>query len=309
MGEHTGTARRKVDPGKARIRARNPAGDEVHSYLMSQKAKAIEFRRLHLQGDILVIGNAWDVPSARIFEQAGFPSIGTTSAGIAIAHGYPDGQKITREEMLHAIIRIAHAVSIPVTADIEAGYADTAAEIADTTTRVIATGVVGLNLEDTEKTPQVPLVDVKMQVAKIAIIRKIAGLSDIPVVINARTDAILHGTGDKKHNVEDAIMRGNEYLKAGADCFFPVGVYDSETISEIVKRVNYPINILATTNVPPIPELRRLGVRRVSVGSGPQRATLGLTQRIARELREKGTYSSMLEGTPPFAEANKLVAP
>lgn len=276
---------------------------------MSQKEKATEFRRLHQQGDILVIGNAWDVPSARIFEQAGFPAIGTTSAGIAIAHGYPDGQKITREEMLHAITRITHAVTIPVTADIEAGYADTLAEIADTTTRVIATGAVGLNIEDTAKTPQTPLYDVRTQSAKIALIRRIAELSDVPLVINARTDAILHGTGDKKHNLEDAIARGNEYRKAGADCFFPVGAIDSETISEIVRRVNYPVNILATKDVPPIAELRRLGVRRVSIGSGPQRATLGLVQRIANELREKGTYQNMLEGTPPLAEANKLVAP
>jgi len=113
---------------------------------MMQKEKAVEFRKLHLQGDILVIANAWDAGSARIFEQAGFPALGTTSGGIAYSLGLPDGQKIARDDMLQAITRIAHRVSIPVTADIEAGYADTPADLADTIIRLVSTGAVGVNL-------------------------------------------------------------------------------------------------------------------------------------------------------------------
>ena len=275
--------------------------------MTTQKEKAIEFRNLHLQGDILVIANAWDAGSARIFEQAGFPALGTTSGGIAYSLGLPDGQKIARDEMLQAITRIAHRVKIPVTADIEAGYADKPSDLADTIIRLVSTGAVGLNLEDSTKNPETPLYTLKTQVERITTVRKIADLVDIPLVINARCDVLLLGKGDKNTNIKETIRRGIEYRKAGADCFFPVGAIDTETISELVKGVGYPVNILANANVPPVPELKRLGVRRVSVGSGPARATLGLIQRIAQELRTTGTYKTILEGTPSHNDANKLL--
>ena len=276
--------------------------------MTTQKEKATEFRKLHLQGDILVIANAWDAGSARIFEQAGFPALGTTSGGIAYSLGLPDGQKIARDDMLQAITRIAHRVNIPVTADIEAGYADKPSDLADTIIRLVSTGAVGLNLEDSTKNPQNPLYDLKTQVERITTVRKIADLVGIPLVINARCDVLLLGKGDKNTNIKETIRRGIEYRKAGADCFFPVGATDAETISELVKGLGYPVNILANPNVPPIPELKRLGVRRVSVGSGPARATLGLIQRIAHELRETGTYKSILEGAPSHNDANMLLS-
>jgi 2-methylisocitrate lyase-like PEP mutase family enzyme len=273
----------------------------------SQKEKALEFRKLHESGDILVLANAWDVPSARIFERTGFPAIGTTSAGIALSLGYPDGQKISRDEMLQVVARITRSVSIPVTADVEAGYGESTADIAETTKRVISAGAIGLNIEDSTKRPENPLYDVHLQAQKIMTIRKVAGSLDVPLVINARTDALLHGNDDTVSKLKEAIHRGKEYRKAGADCFFPVGAINAKTISEVVTQVGGPVNILATNSVPPIPELKRLGVRRVSVGSGPARATMGLVRRIAEELREKGTYESLLNGAPTLAEANKLV--
>ena len=273
----------------------------------TQKEKAREFRKLHESVDILVLANAWDVPSARIFEQTGFPAIGTTSAGIALSLGYPDGQKISRDEMLQVVARITRSVSIPVTADVEAGYGENAADVAETAKRVISAGAIGLNIEDSTKKPENPLYNLETQVQKIMTIRKVAGSLDVPLVINARTDALLHAHGDNASKLKEAIRRGKEYRKAGADCFFPVGAIDAKTISEVVTQVSCPVNILATNNVPPIPELKRLGVRRVSVGSGPARATMGLVRRIAEELREKGTYESLLNGAPTLAEANKLV--
>lgn len=276
--------------------------------MKSQKEKATEFRKMHLSGDVLLLANAWDVPSARIFEEAGFPAIGTTSAGIALSLGYPDGQKISREEMLQVIARIVRSVSVPVTADMEAGYGESAGEIADTATRVISSGAVGLNFEDSTKRPDNPLYDVAIQVRKIATIRKVADQLEVPLVINARTDVLIAGKGDATSRLKEAIARGKAYRKAGADCIFPVGAIDSSTISEIVAQVGGPVNILATNNVPPIAELKRLGVRRVSIGSGGQRATMGLTKRITQELREKGTYGSLLNGAPTLAEANRLVA-
>jgi len=264
---------------------------------------------MHQSGDILVLANAWDIPSARIFEQTGFPAIGTSSAAIAISLGYPDGQKIDRDEMLRVVARIARSVSVPVTADMEAGYGDSATDVADTATRVISAGAIGLNIEDSTKIPKNPLYDLDAQIQKITSIRKVADLLDVPLVINARTDALVFGHGDKTSRLEEAIARGKEYKKAGADCFFPVGAIDPQTISEITKQVGCPVNILATNGVPPVAELGRLGVRRVSVGSGPARATLGLVKRIAQELRESGTYGSLLSGAPTLAEANRLVEP
>jgi 2-methylisocitrate lyase-like PEP mutase family enzyme len=264
---------------------------------------------MHQSGDILVLANAWDIPSARIFEQAGFPAIGTSSAAIAISLGYPDGQKIDRDEMLRVVARIARSVSVPVTADMEAGYGDSATDVADTATRVISAGAIGLNIEDSTKIPKNPLYDLDAQIQKITSIRKVADLLDVPLVINARTDALVLGLGDRTTRLKEAIARGKEYKKAGADCFFPVGAIDPQTISEITKQVGCPVNILATNGVPPIAELSRLGVRRVSLGSGPARATLGLVIRIAQELREGGTYESLLNGAPTLAEANRLVEP
>ena len=277
--------------------------------LRSQKEKAMDFRSMHRSGDILVLANAWDIPSARIFEQAGFPAIGTSSAAIAISLGYPDGQKITRDEMLQVVERIVKSVSIPVTADMEAGYGESATAVADTAKRVIAAGAIGLNIEDSTKRPDHPLFDVEAQVRKIAEIRKIRDRSDVPLVINARTDVLILGQGDKSSRLEEAIDRGNAYNDAGADCFFPVGAIDSQTISEITRHVRCPINILATNGVPSVPELKSLGVQRVSVGSGPARATFGLVRKIAHELRESGTYVNLLNGAPTLAEANNLVRP
>ncbi|TMI08206.1 isocitrate lyase/phosphoenolpyruvate mutase family protein [Candidatus Bathyarchaeota archaeon] len=275
--------------------------------MKSQREKALKFRGMHLSGDMLVLANAWDVPSARIFEQAGFPAIGTTSAGIALSLGYPDGQKISRDEMMQVVARIARSVSIPVTADVEAGYGESVADVAKTAMRVISAGAVGLNLEDSTKRPENPLYDVETQIQKIRMIGKVASSLEVPLVVNARTDVLVLGKGDSSNRLKDAIARGKEYRKAGADCFFPVGAIDPQTISEIVKQVSGPVNILAAKDVPPVAELKRLGVRRVSVGSGPARATLGLVKRIAQELRESGTYGNLLEGAPTLAEANRLV--
>jgi 2-methylisocitrate lyase-like PEP mutase family enzyme len=264
---------------------------------------------MHQSGDILVLANAWDVSSARIFEQAGFPAIGTTSAGIALSHGYPDGQKISRDEMLQVVTRITRSVSIPVTADVEAGYGENPAEVADTVMRVISAGAAGLNIEDSTKKPENPLYNVETQVRKITMIKNVADLLEVPLVINARTDILIAGKGDPTSRLKEAIIRGKEYRKAGADCFFPVGAIDSHTISAIVAQVGGPVNILATNGVLPVAELSRLGVRRVSVGSGPARATFGLVKRIAQELRENGTYASLLNCAPTLEEANRLVAP
>ena len=271
----------------------------------TQLEKAIHFRQLH-RGGILVLPNAWDVASARIFEDAGFPAIATTSAGIAYSLGYPDGQRISREEMIARIARIVRAVSVPVTADIEWGYGSTAEEMTRTTQEVIEAGAVGVNLEDASGRVDQPLLGLELAVEKIKAVRWAAASSHVPLVVNARTDIYLLAGGNPDADYQEAVRRLVAFRDAGADCVFAPGLKDAETIERLVKAVLCPLNILAGPETPPIPELEKLGVARVSVGSGFMRATLGLLRRAAEELKSAGTYSTIADGIP-YADVNKLL--
>jgi 2-methylisocitrate lyase-like PEP mutase family enzyme len=242
-----------------------------------QRDKAELLRALHSGPHVLVLPNAWDVASARAFARMpGCRAIATTSGGIAAALGYPDGERIPAREMLAAVERIADAVDLPVTADLEAGYGDAAA----TALAAIEVGAAGINLEDGAG-------PVSQHVARIRAARAAADEAAVPLVLNARVDVYLRGT----HDVDDAIERSNAYLETGADCAFVIGVTDAATIARLVEGIDGPLNVLATDETPPIDELARLGVRRVSVGSGLFRAGLAAAEAGARELLERGTYS------------------
>jgi 2-methylisocitrate lyase-like PEP mutase family enzyme len=274
-----------------------------------QAELARQFLELHRGSKILVLPNAWDVASARIFEDAGFPAIGTTSAGVAFSLGYPDGQKISRGEMLAVVRRIAEAVEVPVTADVEAGFGSTPEEVADTAREVIAAGAVGMNLEDgVEEKPDL-LADVNRQKEIIGAVLEVAERAGVPFVLNARTDIFLYGIGPAETRLARAIERLNAYHAAGAPVLFAPGVKDKETIAQLARGLAGPLNILATVGTPPVAELQQLGVARVSVGSGPMRATLGFLGRMARQLREDGAFTMMMDGALPYADANRLVQP
>ena len=277
------------------MRTRVRSGNPTVSSAGSPVTKTALLRQLHQGPKILVLPNAWDVASARIFEAAGFAAIATTSAGVANSLGYPDGERISRDEMLIAVRRIVNAVSVPVTADVEAGYGDavkTAEEVAEL-------GAAGLNLEDT--IGEAALVDLS---AQVKVIERVRAKTDL--VINARTDVFLFSIGDPATLFERTVERLKAYQQAGADSLFVPGVRDAETIGRLTRAVNAPINILAVAGSPPIAELERLGVRRVTIGSGAMRASMGLTQRIAEELRDHGTYTSFTEGAIDYVNANRL---
>src|SRR5580704_3087709 len=259
-----------------------------------QKAKAHAFRGLHHGPKILVLPNVWDVASALILEEAGFGAMATTSAGIAFSLGYPDGQKISREEMLARVARIARAVKLPVTADVEAGYGDRPEDAADTAGGVIEAGAVGMNLEDgLDRHGQ--LVDLSLQLEKIRAVREIALKSGVLLVLNARTDVYLEQIGAHETRYDATVLRLLAYRDAGADCVFAPGLRDAETISRMVRDLRCPLNILAGPGSLSTPDLEKLGVARASLGSGPMRATLGLVRRMAEELMTTGTYA-VLEG-------------
>jgi 2-methylisocitrate lyase-like PEP mutase family enzyme len=268
--------------------------------------KASRLLALHQGPHILTLANVWDVASARIVEQAGFKAIATSSAAVANSLGYPDGEHISRDEMLSVVKRIAAKVSVPVSADLEAGYGEGPEEMADTARTMIESGAVGLNLEDGIK--EAALVSIEQHVAKIELIRETGEALGVHVVINARTDVYLAQIGEPASRFEHAVRRLNAYRDAGADSLFAPGVYDAETIGKLSQAVKGPLNVLAGPATPPLAELERLGVRRVSFGSWPARAALGFFSRFVHELVEKGTFMTLDDWAIPYAEVNRLVS-
>jgi len=271
-----------------------------------QKQKAQAFRKMHLEGDVLLLPNVWDVASARIVEAAGFPAIATSSAGIAFAQGFPDGQKIPAERMLAVIADIASAVKVPVTADVEAGYGSKPEDAARTARQVIEAGAVGMNFEDATGDPWRPLFHLPLQLERIRAIREQAENLGVPLVVNARTDSYLLQIGEATTRYGEALRRLSAYRDAGADCVFAPGLLDFATIRQFVADLNCPVNILAVPGSPFVGELKRAGVRRISLGSGPMRAAMGLLRRLLTEVAMDGTYS-FLRDAPSHAEMNQLM--
>jgi len=277
----------------------------VHSGEQAGKAEAL--RRLHQGPRILVLPNVWDVASARVVVAAGFEALATSSAGVAFALGYPDGERITREEMADAVRRIVERVPVPVTADMEAGYGRTPEAAAETARAVIDAGAVGMNLEDAPRDEEGTLLDAALQADRVRAAREAGEAAGVPLVVNARTDVFLRQIGAPETRLAHAVRRLNQYRAAGAGSLFAPGVTDAATIAALVREVEGPLNILAGAGCPPVKELEEMGVRRLSVGSGAMRATLGLVRRIADELRGPGTYTALLDGAIPFAEVNRLL--
>ncbi|HXL53789.1 MAG TPA: isocitrate lyase/phosphoenolpyruvate mutase family protein [Gemmatimonadales bacterium] len=273
---------------------------------VSLQEQAAAFRRLHDGPGILVLPNAWDVITARVIESAGFAAIATSSAGVAWALGYADGERISRGEMLAVVRRIASNVRVPVTADMEAGYGTTPEAAAETARGVVAAGAVGLNLED--GTPDGRLVDVALHQDRIRAVREAGKASGVPLVINARTDAFEVKEWSPAERLTAAVRRANAYRRAGADCLFVPHVSDAATIGQLAQEIDGPLNIIAGPPAPAIPELERLGVRRASLGPRVVQAALGLVRRAATELRERGTYDALTD-LIPFTELQRLVAP
>lgn len=271
----------------------------------TQRDQADILRRLHAGPGILVLPNAWDVATARLVEEAGFAAIATTSAGVAWALGYPDGERISRGEMLEVVRRIAAAVRVPVTADVEGGYGATAAAAADTARGVIAAGAVGMNLED--GTAEGGLLDLALHVERIQAARAAGASAGVPLVINARTDAFEVKGWDAARRFMEAVRRANAYRAAGADCLFVPHVSDGDTIGRLAREIDGPLNVIAGPPAPPIRELERLGVQRASLGPRVVQAALGLVRRVAVELRDRGTYESMADLLIPFAELQRLL--
>ena len=269
------------------------------------RRKAELLRALHHADRPLVLANAWDAVSARLFEEAGFPAVATTSAGIAYTWGFADGERIKRRQMLEAVRRIAAAVAVPVTADLEAGYGVGAAAVARTVRELVAAGAAGLNLEDARGRSRRAMLSTALQAERIFAAHAAGAQLGVPVVINARTD-VFHFPERAGGRVAEAVARGNAYLDAGADVVFVPFVTDPAAIAELVRGIRGPVNILAVPGGPSVAELAALGVRRVSVGAAIARSALGLARRAARELLERGTFDLIGEWALPSDEMQRL---
>ena len=275
----------------------------------TQRELAATFRTAHADGTSgpLVLPNSWDAASTIVYELAGFAAVGTSSAGVAASLGVPDGEHLSRREMLAVVERIANSVDLPVSADMEAGYGDDPDTVATTARKTIEAGAVGINLEDGRDDPAEPLLETAQHAAKIRAARDAAAATDVPLVINGRTDVFWREVGAEAERAERAIERANAYLEAGSDCTFVPGVTDPATIETLVDGIDGPLNVLGGPGAPSIPELADLGVARVSVGSGPMRATLGYLRDISDELRTDGTYEGMRTAIP-YSDLNERLA-
>jgi 2-methylisocitrate lyase-like PEP mutase family enzyme len=229
---------------------------------------------------VLVLANAWDVPSARAVETAGFPAVATTSAGIAAVLDAADDDVLSPDDAFAAVAAIARAVAVPVTADLEAGYGLSPEELVQ---RLLDAGAVGCNLEDTaHPSSDGRLVDVAEQAERIAAVKAAGRAAGVDVVVNARTDAFARGLDDA---VEVSIERGRAYLAAGADCCYPILAKEHDDIAALVRGIGGPVNVYLRAGVPSIDALRSLGVARVSIGSGLFRVAMQAAATAAADLR------------------------
>ena len=270
-------------------------------------ARAATFRDLNRAGDLL-LPNAWDAASARIFEAAGFPAIGTTSSGIGYARGVRGAERLGRDGMVREVAAIVAAVAVPVTADIEGGYGVTPADVAVTIDAIIDVGAVGINLEDAPAgASPAPLFGIDEQTARIAAARDAAARRGLPLTNNARTDTFILTLGaDVDERLAMTVERGRAYLDAGADMIFIPLLTDPVVVRQAAAAIGGPISLMAVPGAPPAAELFAAGASRVSLGQTAMLATLGTLQAIAADLRATGTWDAIERGFYGFAEAEAL---
>jgi 2-methylisocitrate lyase-like PEP mutase family enzyme len=257
-----------------------------------QAAKAEAFRALHRAPPLLLMANAWDAITARLFEAEGFAAVATTSGGVSWAVGYADGEAAPWDEVVGQTARVARAVRVPVTADIEAGFGATPEAVARSIGDIIGAGAVGVNLEDGMPGPT-PIRPVEDAVARIRAAREAATAAGVPIVINARTDLYLKQIGDETSRFDEAVARGRAYLAAGADCFYPISLRDSATIGRLVQALRAPININVRAGFPGVAELEALGVARITTATQLTLIALAELRRVAREIKTTGRFDAI----------------
>ncbi len=271
--------------------------------MISDKTKlmAKKFQELHKKNEMFVLPNVWNAGSAKVFEKEGFSAVATTSAGVAYAMGYPDGEDIGLNDLVNIVKQITKRVDIPVSCDFERGYSDNIKEIKQNAIKLLEAGACGFNIEDGELDGK-SITSLDIQIEKIKALVELKKELDVDFVINARTCIFWLNLGEDKIN--DAIKRCNAYLEAGADCAFIPGVMDRETVEKLVDNINGPVNIILNPKFNDLKELNNIGVRRLSIGSGAVRSTYGHIIDIAKDLKNNNV-DTMLNCKFSYKDANE----
>jgi 2-methylisocitrate lyase-like PEP mutase family enzyme len=266
-----------------------------------QAEQAELFRNKHRGRRLLLLPNAWDAMSARVFVTAGFDAIATTSGGVAWSLGYADGEQAPWNEVVAATARIVRVARVPVTADIEAGYGETPDAVMRSVTQIIEAGAVGVNLEDGTPHGPIPIRSPQDAADRLRAAREAAKAAAVPIVINGRTDLYLRNIGDEASRFDETVERGRAYLAAGADCVYPIGLRDPATIGRLVRTLGAPININVRAGSPSVAELEALGVARASTASAVALMAMSMTRQVADELRATGQFDIL---APAMAQAD-----
>lgn len=275
---------------------------------ITQLERAHHFASLHRASSPLVLVNAWDAMSARVVASVGAPAVATSSAAMAWALGHRDGEGAAIDGLTDVLGRIVEASVVPVSVDIEAGYGTSPAAVASTVRKVVTAGAVGINLEDRvlPAGARGELHNLVDQQVRIRAARAAAEAMGVPLFINARTDVYLEEIGDPATRLEQVRERAAAYLAAGADCIFVPGPREAGLLADLCDAVAGPLNILAVPGTPPVAELAKIGVARVSLGSWPARSVLGLLQRAAQSVYATGFYTQ-LDGALSYATSQSLM--
>src|SRR5438270_7104720 len=271
-----------------------------------QASRAEAFRALHRGPRLLLMANAWDAVTARLFEAEGFAAVATTSGGVSWTLGYPDGEAAPWDEVVEQTARIARAVAVPVTADIEAGFGATPEAVGRSIADIIRAGVVGVNLEDGMH-GSTPMRTVDDAVARIRAAREAARAAGVPIVINARTDVYIKNIGDEQSRFDEAVARGRAYLAAGADCVYPITLRDPATIGRLVGALDAPLNINVRAGYPSVAELEALGVRRITTATALTMVALSAVRDSIRDIRAHGRFDT-INPTVAHPEMQQLMA-
>lgn len=253
--------------------------------MSEQSERAARFLELHRPGQPLLMPNPWDVGSARLLAWLGFEALATTSSGFAATLGRLDGS-VTREEALAYAAALVQATEVPISADLENGFAHDPDGVAETARGAVAAGLAGFSIEDFAPGQDEPIYPVALAAERVAAAVEVAHAGDAHVVLTARCENFLHGRPD----LDDTIERLLAYQQAGADVLFAPGISSADEISAVVSAVDRPVNVLPVDGTPPVSELAQLGVSRISIGGAFAFAALAGAIEAAQEVREMGTY-------------------
>jgi 2-methylisocitrate lyase-like PEP mutase family enzyme len=257
------------------------------------------FRELHTGPTPLLLPNAWDAGSARVFESLGATAIATTSAGVAWALGYRDGRLLPIEEVVSVVARMVRVLTVPLTVDIENGYSDNPNVAAENVMRLVDLGVAGINIEDGPD-------DALLLATKVDAIREAVSKANADLFVNVRSDVILAGLVPAANQIAESIIRGKLYTRAGADGLFLPGIHQSEEIEAVVNEVSLPLNVMALPGLASATELGALGVRRLSAGSGITQALWAKAQVLAQDFLHNGRIGALYDGSMSYSQLQGL---